>query len=442
MRRRDNVCLPATAIAALMALGLSILPAAAQDDMNRLRQLWKSDQYSDAVVLAAQIRDQLFGRTAELDYIVATSLCRLPGHAAEGKSYFDWCLEYYHLDDHSIAVIDSERQACSEAAVTAAPKVIGVMTTKGSAISGTGVSGKLFHNPNETIRSTPLEIVAPKSAEELKARLTPASEPDSAARKIARLAGTKFSVQAYGRFVIANASPNADLPETQRRLDVYGEFFASEYGLTLPPYLITVYLVPTVKQLDALALKLHGFKLPSAAIGYSFRDDLSLLAFCPDRTTSTLYHELFHLMARSTFGDIPPWLDEGMAALYEVSRIEGRRAVGVNNWRGRILQELWHQRPTIEQLVNMDWPTFDKIEHDDEAGSQAVNHATARYFMQYLQDQGKLSEVCNTMRRRQPKDLLQGDEARPVRVLEKILQQPIAQIESNFAGWFKAKPRW
>ncbi|MDZ7344735.1 MAG: hypothetical protein ONA90_09525 [candidate division KSB1 bacterium] len=419
-----------------------ITMANAQDEFATLRELWRSGQYAEVVRRGAEIRELPFGRMAELDYMIGTSLCRLPDLQKNGVRHLAWCLSRYNLDEESRVKILREMQLCAEAIPAAVPAIIILMTSKASV--GIGVSGKMYHylNPDHAVRTTPIKIVAPKSLKELSARLTPVTQPDSAARKISKLVDSTFEVKAFGKFVIANANPKTDRPEMARRLGIYEKFFASVYGLKLPPYMITVYVVPEIRQFRALALKLHGFQLPDASIGYSYREDMSLLAFCQAQWTGTLYHELFHLMARSTFGDIPPWLDEGMAALYEVSLIDGERALGVNNWRGRVLDQLWHVRPSIENLVQMDWQTFDKIENEYQAEKQAVNHATARYLMQYLQDQGKLAEVFNAMRLRQPEDYQTTPEADAIVILENILQKPIAKIDADFASWFRAERRW
>ena len=88
-----------------------------------------------------------------------------------------------------------------------------------------------------------------------------------------------------------------------------------------------------------------------SSIGYSFQPNMSRVAVIPSTTIGTLAHELFHLMVRNDFGDIPPWMDEGMAALYEVSRIRGTMIAGIPNWRGTVLERFWDIRPSVEDLV-------------------------------------------------------------------------------------------
>jgi len=430
--------------AVIIFFSLGVSSASAQDDLSKLRELWRSGQYADVIRRGAAMRDLPYGKMAEVDYMIGTGLCRLPDQQGNGVRHLTWCLRRYSLDDPSRAAILRELQVCANALPTVSPATINTMTLQSSAGLGAGVIGKMFHHLDEdhAVRNTPIRIVAPKTLAELRGRLNPVTAPDSAVQKIARLAGSNFKVQAFGKFVIASSNSRADLPEMARRLKVYEAFFANEYGLVLPPHMVTVYVVLDIYQLRNLAKQLHGFELPSAAIGYSNTNDMSLLAFCPDRLTGTLYHELFHLMARSTFGDILPWLDEGLAALYAVSKIDGQRVVGLNSWRGEILRQLWPDRPRIENLVKMDWATFDKIEDEQHAEAQAANHAAACCFMQYLQEQGKLAPVFNALRERTPENYQRSPEGDVIAVLENVLQKNIAKIDEAFVAWFRTAEPW
>jgi hypothetical protein len=432
----------------LLSAGLAsvaIPPAAAQDILFELRTLWNAAQYEEVVIKGSELREQPFGRTLELDYMIGTSLCRVPDLQIDGIKFLAWCLSSYKMETADKAKIVQETEQCARALAAPKPATIAAATTRSSA--GAGVSGKMYHylSRDKLFGATTIKVTAPKTFEELRSRLTPLTQPDSAAHKIAKLVGSNFEIKLQGKFVIASANPNVDYEAIARTLNICENFFATAFGLKLPPHMITVYLAPDLAQYRALAMKLHGFELPNASIGYSYREDLSLAALCPGRSTSTLYHELFHLMARSTFGDVPPWLDEGMAALYEVSRIEGERVSGVNNWRGQLLTDAWSMRPPLEKLVKMNWEEFDRLESEyPEEGliRQGVNHAAARYFMLYLQEHNKLAEVFNAFRTRDPKAMKTTPEAETQALLETVLQKPLAEVDKDFAAWYKTEKRW
>lgn len=419
--------------------------AAAQDHLSELRTLWNEAKYDEVIIKGSELREQPFGRTLELDYMLGTSLCRVPELQVDGIKFLAWCLSNYKMEAADKTKIVQETEQCAQALAAPKPARIAAATARSSA--GAGVSGKMFHyiSRDQALGATTIKVVSPKTFEELRARLTPLENADSAAHKIAKLAGAKYEIKTRGKFAIASARPDVDYESIAKNLNTCENFFSTAFGLKLPPYMITVYLSPDYRQYRELALQLHGFELPNASIGYSYRDDLSLAALCPGRSTSTLYHELFHLMARSTFGDIPPWLDEGMAALYEVSKIEGERVLGLGNWRGRVLDNLWWARPSLEKLIKMNWVEFDQYQDEPSMQAteqQAANHATARYFMQYLQEHGKLAEVFNAFRTRNPKQMKSTPEAESQNLLESILQKPIGEVDKDFAAWFKAEKRW
>lgn len=419
--------------------------AAAQDHLSELRTLWNEAKYDEVIIKGSELREQPFGRTLELDYMLGTSLCRVPELQVDGIKFLAWCLSNYKMEAADKTKIVQESEQCAQALAAPKPARIAAATARSSA--GAGVSGKMFHyiNRDQALGATTIKVVSPKTFEELRARLTPLATADSAAAKVAKLAGPQYKIKSHGKFVIASVRPDVDYESIAKNLNTCENFFATAFGLKLPPYVITVYLSPDFRQYRELAVQLHGFELPNASIGYSYRDDLSLVALCPGRSTSTLYHELFHLMARSTFGDIPPWLDEGMAALYEVSKIEGERVLGRYNWRGRVLDNLWWARPSLEKLIKMNWVEFDQLQDEPSMQAmeqQAANHATARYFMQYLQEHNKLAEVFNAFRTRNPKQMKTTPEAEAQALLESILQKPIAEVDKEFAAWFKAEKRW
>jgi hypothetical protein len=243
---------------------------------------------------------------------------------------------------------------------------------------------------------------------------------------------------------MAPASPSraADLKLVGKSLEDYLGFFISEYGMRPPSFLITVYFAEDRTQLSELARKLHGIELAPGSIGYSFPADQSMVGWADGKAYGTFAHELFHIMVRNNFGDIPPFLDEGMAALYEVSGFEGRRAVGAGNWRGVILRKSWAARPSIKDVVQMNRSAFDGITGPSgqlvPGESQSVNHATARYLMLYLQQRGELLTVYKAFLNRRVND---RPAAQSVALLESVLGRSLETVDAEFAAWFNTLPR-
>jgi len=209
----------------------------------------------------------------------------------------------------------------------------------------------------------------------------------------------------------------------------------------MPDWKITVYVVSQIDPLRRLAGMIHGIEIPYDAIGYSYQDDLSIVVLCRERYTGTMWHELFHVMARTTFGDIPPWLDEGVAALYEVSELHGDSAAGLKNWRGRVLKQLWHDRPDLRRLVAMDWREFDRLRGESDARAQAANHATSRYFALYLQQKGLLQRVFNAIRQQTPATTTLPPGEAAIKSIEEICGKSIRELDDEFASWFQQVER-
>jgi hypothetical protein len=234
--------------------------------------------------------------------------------------------------------------------------------------------------------------------ETLANRTTPLTQDRVAAVKIKDLVPS-FRVASVGRFVIASDAQHS--PDAMKRivaqLDRYLDFLARTYQVALPDRFVTIYLVPTLDELHNLADRIHGLDVSRATIGYTYRDDLSVVAVITGEQIGTLFHKFFHLAVRNNFGDVPQWLDEGIASLYEVSAFYGDAVLGEPNWRGKVLRQFWDIRPTLAEVIVSEWFPFDVVKfRDDEGGfsesSQkvAAQMAAGRYFILYC----KSSACC------------------------------------------------
>jgi len=515
-----------TALGCCVAL-ISARDASADSELDRLEAIWRQGDYARATQELIAYRERTGVRTPEIDYMIATSACRLPDRRQLGNEFFAWILQNYNLSPATRMRVESQRQLCS---ASAAPERLPV--TAPAAMVGVAYHGKGGTNfdaqPSGDSRATVVAAVPP---EQFAQRLFVPSDSQKAVRSVAKLIGPDFEIQAVGHFILAgprpaprsagvspgilNAaapprgggnSPNPSLnpdpdldnllksksskappmpqtpnaparapapnppanrPTTQgarpsdmvqqmapatspsagelkrvgESLEQYLQFFVSEYGMRLPPFLITVYFAADRSQLRDLARKLHGIDLAPGSIGYSFSADQSMVGWADGKAYGTFAHELFHVMVRGNFGDIPPFLDEGMAALYEVSGFEQGRAVGVSNWRGALLRKYWAERPGIKDLVQMDRGALDDVAGPSDAGGssgkQAANHATARYLMLYFQELGELLPVYNAFRGRKVSD---RPAAQGVELLEAVLGRPLGTVDTEFAEWFGKRP--
>jgi len=448
------------ALGALFFVGLMIitaLPAVGEDDYQLGQEYWNQGSYREAYTHLMRYREGLYGRIAHVDYMLGTSGCRLEDLRGWGCEVLEWMLYRYALSEQARDLVKKELTLCRSAGPVPgniSPESLKVIASLIGASAR--ASGKTYYwlGRDDIFNSYPAYRVREIPKQEMAARLIPLGSRDRALSATqARVTG--FKVVPYDRFVLATRSGHS--METLNKMALYLEryltFLEREYGITLPATYVTVYMVPTSDDLVKVAQQLHGIKVSRATFGYSFRDDMSVIAAIPKEfLVGTIMHEFFHLAVRSHFGDVPQWLDEGMAGLYEVSKFEGDTVMGLPNWRGKVLSELMKRqpgiRPSIRQLITSDWFAFEQYEYvkalqretegeSPPAEQMAAMLATARYFTLYLQHSGKLKPVYQDLQKLTPGGRAKDPATESIAMIEGHLGRPIDRIDSDFLVWFK-----
>ncbi len=377
------------------------------DPPEDLKKLWADGKYEEVLPLLGEYREAPGGKTMQIDYMIATCLCRLPGRAADAANYFDWVLKKYVLDEPTRQRIESDAAACAGQLGIGSLLVLPRPAVNGQIVPG--VAGKGFYYPDPGgkffVRPTRVNrVIDPallrQRMKDLSATTTPAALTQltqAIVKKAApAFAGPHFVVVAYA------GQPQSMLVDVSNKLEAALTFFDRRYGLSAPDSRITVYLASSREDIAELANKIHGLTLAPDTIGYSLTNDQSIAAMAAGGFTSTLYHELTHLLLRRQLGDAPPWLDEGLAALYETVEegkdpVQGGRTLrGVDNWRYDVLHTSPGLIPSFEKLIHMDWRAFQNADENYEGSRQTVNAATARYLMLFLQDR-RLPDVVRAM---------------------------------------------
>jgi hypothetical protein len=111
---------------------------------------------------------------------------------------------------------------------------------------------------------------------------------------------------------------------------------------------------------------------------------------------AALRHELVHALMHFDFPNAPPWLQEGMATLYEAidcsTDASGPCWKPIPSWRLAILQRALNatRPPRLRQLVHA--PHL-------EGPREAVLYAEARYLCMYLHRVGRLESVYRGVRK-------------------------------------------
>ncbi|WP_156255141.1 hypothetical protein [Sandarakinorhabdus oryzae] len=438
-------------LAALIGIALlAAMPAAAGDPRyDQGKAEWLARSYPPARSTLLDYRRAGFGRTAEVDYMLGTSGCRIAEQRAWGARVLASILYRYQLNPASRDLVGRERLLCLGTA--AMPELSGAPARTALAVTaGAMARGKMYYlaNGNEPVAAYAARSLGPIDPEALARRVAPVGEGERLRAELLRIAPERAQVAIKGRFAFVTTSGQSDaqLTAMAARLETYLAFLEREYGAVLPGNFVTLWLVPDQWQLREAARKLHNLDVSPATIGYTFQDDQSAVALIPGTQIGTLFHELFHLVVRSGFGDVPQWLDEGIAGLYEVSQVEGDRVVGLRNWRGPVLARLWSKRPTLQAMISAPWYVSDtpgnQMEYDGPPPStEAVTaqFATARYFALWLQGQGRLKPVYARVQALQP-----GDDDDPAGAVLKAVEAelgPIAAVQTQFERWFLAQEK-
>lgn len=456
----------------LLLFGTTVAQA---DDYEVGLTCWRTQDYRGAYEALWRFRETPNGRNAQVDYMLGTSGCRLDGLRTWGGDVLEWMLRRYPLPEDCRATVSDALQNCRATSAHLDSPPISIEKLAEVIGASASARGKTYYRvgKNEPFNNFAAVRVRQLDPKEFRKRLYPLGNPQPAIEATrARVSG--YRVEADGRFVLADntAKTSDNLLRMSRFLEGYLAFLEREYGVTTPASFVTVYLVSTPEEIAKQALRLHGLKLGRATMGYSFRDDMSILAVVapgPGFTVGTVQHELFHLTVRSRFGDIPQWLDEGIASLYEVSKCEpdtsispkplggsaAVRCVGLPNWRGQVLWELRDLRPSIEKMITSDWYAFEQPDHaspsafmvDSEEGPPSARQmaaalATARYFALYLQDNGALKPLYERLQAQRPGEVPKRNaRVAALEAVDNVLGKPLDEIDTEFINWFKRLPR-
>ena len=96
---------------------------------------WRNERYESVVRQLTLIRREPYGKNVYVDYMLATSLCRITGMEDLGQRYFERILASYDLREQQATLVRHERTNCR-----AAPSRIAFETMR--VMSGGGVRGR------------------------------------------------------------------------------------------------------------------------------------------------------------------------------------------------------------------------------------------------------------------------------------------------------------
>lgn len=410
-------------------------------------QAWREARYPDASTHLSRFRlGELYARNYEVDYWLGTSWCRIEGRRPAGASLLDWAYRYGTMPETERGKFHGQLQVCLDSAAPA-PPIIEIATAPRAT---SRIQAKVFFAAGQTdgggLSAPPLRLEQPLPPAEYAARVFPTARLDQAlAATRARLPAAR--VLADGRFVIASMSPqhgDAELRTIARRLTHFVAYLEREYAITMPDAVVTVYLVPDTRRLVELAATVHGIRAHGATLGYAFQNDLSVVGVLTGTAAGTLMHELFHLAVRARFGDIPQFLDEGMASLFETTFVQDGNYIAAPNWRGRVIRASRDMRLQVPlaEVITAPWFPDEPVQHPGlprmDLERQAYVLSTARYFMAWLQLQGQLPAFFAAFRDRSLPETWTPADRQALDIVERATGMPVDELDRRFSQWLTA----
>lgn len=216
---------------------------------------------------------------------------------------------------------------------------------------------------------------------------TPIAAPDAGteehAKSLSSRLGDRFTIAVEPPFVIAGDETPRRVAEHARTIRWAHEHLRAMFFSRDPAGTIDVYLFKDAASYRDHALALFGER-PSTPYGYFSAANRALIMNIATGE-GTLMHEMVHPFIEANLPGCPPWLNEGLASLYERPGEEDGRMIGDTNWRLTGLQSALAAKtaPAFSTLLRMRETEF----YGDEQGA---NYAVARYLLYYLQERDRL----------------------------------------------------
>ncbi len=414
-------------------------------DKEHFINLLDSGKYDQAYNELTDLQKKPCGKNCLTDYLIAKSLCLSELYEPAKSRYKNILSNYKKLPDNLRAFIMNEEADCNNNSNTTIFSEQAGQQIRVFPMGIASVYGKLGKVYNCYQNYEAMHITKTVSEKEFASRLFAISQPDSAIKKIKSIVPASYSVTSSGSLILVTpASQDSSIEKKKDNaisdLIKTTNFFSSWYNLRLPEYFITAYIVPDNASLRKISESIHGLRVPNENYGYSSINDLSVLAATSEIGTGTLRHELFHIIVRGDIGDIPAWLDEGIATLYEQSHWQHDTLLCDKIfWRNQVLKEslaelqLYMKLPDLRKLINYSWTEFEGSDNGDICKAY-VNYALAKHFVLYLEKTGRLKSVLNAYKNKRSNDKTISIKTND-RVLEEACGTSIDSLETDFDKW-------
>jgi hypothetical protein len=178
----------------------------------------------------------------------------------------------------------------------------------------------------------------------------------------------EFKTWTYNQFVIFSDRNNPEFFESfSDEIVRYMNYFHDSLGMTLPKKKLQIIATGSKNKFDQFTVQYSGIRTPKAQIG--FTDLRNNLIYMNIASRGSIFHELFHVMVYETYRSLPPWLEEGMASLFESSTLIDTKLRARQDYRSLYLikpddDKKWYQirRTTGARNINSKFANVDLID--------------------------------------------------------------------------------
>ena len=255
----------------------------------------------------------------------------------------------------------------------------------------------------------------------------PAAEADPVAARVRELRGPleeAFTVVAEPPFVVVGDEDPATVQRRAERTVRWAtRLLKQQYFARDPDEVGTIWLFKDDASYRAGALRFFG-DTPDTPYGYA-TDTHHALVMNIGTGGGTLVHEMVHPFVDANGADAPPWLNEGLASLYEACRERDGAIVGLTNWRLSGLQAAIQRGPL---------PSFEELSRQSPHGfynrDPGTHCSQSRYLLYYLREEGLLGTFWS----RWTADL--ADDPTGYRTLQAVVgAEDMAVFQADWEAW-------
>ncbi len=184
--------------------------------------------------------------------------------------------------------------------------------------------------------------------------------------------------------VVGNENPDTVRQRAERTVRWAADRLKRDFFPRDPADIIDVWLFADARSYEWYSSLLFG-RVPATRFGFYLASHHALVMNI-STGGGTLVHEMVHPFIAANAPDCPPWLDEGLASLFEQASERDGHIVGLPNWRLPALQDAIRADalPSFAQLTLLDKEAF-------YGPDSARNYAQARYLCFYLQEHDLLT---------------------------------------------------